>query len=265
MKKTITFVTICLLLFAGIHHGMAQTKEQTISKLRKLLEKYEIKELTPCAVHIIYKSDDDFYTEYRFAPHEAIWEGRDIGVFANWIVVNERFVLGEKEQTELKYIVQMHNNDKPFHDEVAKLLNHLATFCEEPYHIDKDAVTDTDLARYYYDLLGYLKVVKPINDEFEEKLKGYSTSLAQLKQNYDQIAYGVSLNDFTIQEQENYKLTKVIIQQYNARLEEAKVAFFNKTYPSFLPRFQFEAITTMVNNEPSVLERLKTVISQLNN
>lgn len=154
MKKAFTILTVCLLTFASTRNAQAQTKEETIAWIKEKLGQYvksidkESIRVSPCEISWVEaEKEENVYLYYgvrpvkycSFDPSKAVkWRVEENGqhIAAESAIVKYAAYnplsgeIEEEEFTELNFFSIELSKDELAAD-MARALNHLATFCEE--------------------------------------------------------------------------------------------------------------------------------------
>lgn len=154
MKKTVTILSICLLTIAGVQTANAQTKEETIAWIKEKLGQYvkgidkESIRVSPCEISWVEaEKQENIYLYYGAPPAEHCsfdpskagkWKVGENGqhitaasAIVKYAAYNTLSSEMEKEEfTELNFF-SIELSKKDLAEDLARALNHLATFCEE--------------------------------------------------------------------------------------------------------------------------------------
>lgn len=137
MKKTITFLSICLLAIAGMQTANAQTKEETIAWIKEKMQKniigiYDIN-ITPCKISWSQYTLDAIF-EFELNPGAAVWKVDKDGhsVKASAKVIKRKYHDAAYDSGETDYVGSFgFTNDTTLLSQMADNLNNLSGFCKE--------------------------------------------------------------------------------------------------------------------------------------
>lgn len=260
MKKFYTLFTAILTVMVA-QYGNAQTEQETIAELKNVFKEFEIKELSPCKVHLVDRIDEEAYFEYLFNPKDATWEAKSSGIYTDWTIIEKNKITPYKNSSEIGFYIMMHLDDLAFHQKAADLLNHLSTFCEKTSVKNREEFSDSDLMKFYFDYTDMLDLIRPITEIFENKIQGYATAPETIKQNFFQVKENGGLAELPKQEQEDYQKTLVFFEENRAEVEKQVQQFFDRT-GNQLPENQYTQILNNINSDPKLAERLEKVVTE---
>ncbi len=150
MKTTITTIlTICLFMLSSTQSVQAQSEEETITWLKKNLgetvyvgEDLHVKNLdvSPCEISWTLESDEEFEygNSYFFCSFNPALAG-NWGNKGNGLILAEANVVYCRDYSGAigsyyehgSTVFSIKEGEEGFAEEIAKKLNHLATFCEQ--------------------------------------------------------------------------------------------------------------------------------------
>lgn len=261
MRIINNLLLILLFCIVSIPTVNAQTEQETISELKNVFKEFEIKELSPCKVHLVDRIDEEAYLEYLFNPKDATWEAKSSGIYTDWTIIEKNKITPYKNSSETGFYMMMHLDDLEFHQKTADLLNHLATFCNKTSVTNRNEFSDKDLMKLYFDYTDLMELLKPSTEILEQKIQGYATTPEKIKQNYFQVKNNGGLAELPKQEQEDYQKTLVFLEKYTEEVEKQFKQFFDGSRNQ-LPVNQYTQILNNINSDPKLAERFEKVVTE---
>jgi hypothetical protein len=238
--------------------SQAQTKEQAIKELTKTFQQYdyEVIELSPCKVHIKKNILEDAYVEYWFAPNEALWDGKDFGLRADWTVIHENKYFKGKATARDLFILPFVNDSKTLHSLIAEQINTLANFCK--LEIKANEITDKDLALFLFTEQAYHEETASLREQLKKDLAGYQTDADKLYDIYLLESNGHNMDGYTKTEQEEEARAKPLLKAYADQSFKKYNDYFESVWAG-MPERQFRTIGEELSNNKELLERARKV------
>lgn len=262
MKKTILLSVFYFFIQTGI--VQAQAGEQAIKELTKTFQQYdyEVIELSPCKVHIKKYILDDAYVEYLFAPNEALWDGKDFGLRADWTVITEKKYFKGKTTTSNLFVLPFVNKNETIHAKIAEQINTLANFCR--LEIKANEITDKDLALFLFTEQSYNEETAPLREQIKKDLAGYQTDAGKLYDIYLLESNGHNIDGYTKTEQEEEAKAKPLLKAYAAQSFEKYNGYFESVWAG-MPERQFRTIGEELSNDKALLDRARKIRDSMHN
>jgi hypothetical protein len=256
MIKTILLSAFCFFIQGNIIQ--AQTKEQAIKELTKIFQyyDYEVMELSPCKVHVKKNILDDAYVEYEFAPNEALWDGKDFGLRADWTVIREKKYFKGKTTTRNLFVLPFVNENKTVHAKIADQINTLANFCR--LQIQPNEITDKDLALFLFTEQSYHQETAPLREQLKKDLANYQTDADKLYDIYLLESNGHNIDGYTKTEREEEAKAKPLLKAYADQSFKKYNDYFESVWAG-MPERQFRTIGEELTSDKELLERARKV------
>ena len=260
MKKTITLLSLCLMMIAGTQTAQAQDVASAKKELTKIFQEsgYEVLELSPCKVYLKTSLSDDVYKEIVFAPNEAHWEAIKFGFRADWRIID--LITHDKEETTtyIKSDISIGMAGEEVYSKIAEQLNILGAGCPEVPK-EKD-ITKSDLRLFVFAEQDINENAVPLMEQLKRDLSEYSTDYTKLYEIFLKQKDGESIAAYSATERKEMSDAKPVLEAFGKEYKKQYDAYF-KDVRAALPKKQYEAIIEKLTNDPVFFENAKRVLS----